>query len=72
MLNKARDVIVYKGYKCIEFIRFAEDFVVLVKRSRYCTKTRLPDKVQLRLKQELVKLKLEINESKTRVVNLEA
>ncbi|MCX6104324.1 MAG: reverse transcriptase domain-containing protein [Proteobacteria bacterium] len=72
MLEKAREVTSYKGYKSVEYARFADDLVVLVKRSRCCTKTRLLDKVQLRLKQELAKLKVEINESKTLVVNLEA
>ena len=72
MLEKAKDVTKYKGYKYIEYARFADDLVILVSRSRFCKKTRLLDKVQLRLKEELAKLKVEINESKTRVVNLEA
>ena len=72
MLEKAKEVTQYRGYKYLEYARFADDLVIIISRSRHSRKTNLLGKVQLRLKQELSKLKVEINEAKTRTINLDA
>jgi len=68
MMEKAREVTRRKGYNNLDFIRSADDMVILV--HGHPNENWLIEKVQQRLKEELDKLQVQMNEEKTKVVNL--
>jgi RNA-directed DNA polymerase len=68
MLEKAKEVTRYGRWTAIEFVRFADDLVVLV--DAHPRHWWLRRAVEKRLREELAKLHLEVNEEKTRVVDL--
>jgi RNA-directed DNA polymerase len=68
MLERAKEVTKYRGWTAIEYARFADDLVVLVDshpRHRW-----LRQAVQKRIGEELAKIQVEVNEEKTRIVDL--
>ena len=68
MLERAREVTCSGKVTCLEYARFADDLVVLVSgHPRYDW---LPGAVAKRLREELAKLHVEINEEKSRIVDL--
>ena len=69
MLERAREVTRHEGWTEIEYCRWADDIVVLVSAHR--PNGWLSDAVQRRLREEFAKLQVEVNEEKTRVVDLE-
>jgi RNA-directed DNA polymerase len=68
MMQRAREVTRRNGYTNLDFIRSADDMVILV--HGHPNETWLLEKVQKRLKEELDKLQVSMNEEKTKVVNL--
>jgi RNA-directed DNA polymerase len=69
MLQRAQEITCREGWTAIEYARFADDLVVLVdSHSRHAW---LFDAVQKRLRQEFDKLQVEVNEEKSRFVDLE-
>jgi RNA-directed DNA polymerase len=69
MLQRAQEVTRYEGWTAIEYCRWADDIVVLV--DAHPRHGWLFDAVQKRLREELEKLQVELNEEKSRVVDLE-
>ena len=68
MLERAKDVTRDGEYTALEYARFADDLVILVDaRTRHDWVLRAVDK---RLREELAKLQVEVNEEKTRTVDL--
>src|SRR5713101_1338323 len=68
MLEKAIETTLYKQYTAVQYARFADDQVILVdsrERHEWLVKT-----VTKRLREEFGKLRVEINEEKSRVVDL--
>jgi RNA-directed DNA polymerase len=70
MLERAQDVTKQGRYELVRYTRYADDLVVLV--SAHPRNRRWLDAVQRRLREELGKLDLAINEEKTRVVDVGA
>lgn len=70
MLEKAKAVTQDDGYEHIEYVRYADDLVVLIDGHR--RHAALQDLVYRRLREELAKLHVEVNEEKSRVVDLRA
>ena len=68
MLEKAKEVTKRGEYMQIEYARFADDLVVLV--SAHPRQRGLPQLVARRVREELAKLHVEVNEEKTRTVDL--
>lgn len=68
MMERAREVTKRNGYYNLDFIRSADDMVILVHGHQ--KENWLLEKVQKRLKEELEKLQVQMNEEKTKVVNL--
>ena len=68
MMERARDVTRRKGYDNLVFTRSADDMVILV--HGHANEDRLLTTVQRRLKEELDKLQVQMNQEKTKVVNL--
>jgi RNA-directed DNA polymerase len=68
MMEKAREVTRRKGYDNLDFIRSADDMIILV--HGHPKENRLVGLVQRRLKEELDKLQVQMNLEKTREVNL--
>jgi RNA-directed DNA polymerase len=68
MMELAREVTRRNGYYNLDFIRSADDMVVLI--HGHPKEDRLLEKVQKRLKEELDKLQVQMNMEKTKVVNL--
>jgi len=68
MMERARDVTRRKGYDNLAFIRSADDMVILV--HGHANEDRLLKTVQRRLSEELDKLQVQMNQEKTKVVNL--
>jgi RNA-directed DNA polymerase len=68
MMERAREVTRRKGYENMDFVRSADDMVILV--HRHPSEDWLVRAVQKRLKEELEKLQVRMNEEKTRVVDL--
>src|SRR6201997_4253510 len=69
MLERARDVTRYGKFTSIEYARFADDLVILIdahKRHDW-----LMGAVERRLREEFGKLQVEINDEKSRIVDLE-
>ena len=69
MLEKAKEVTRRDKYTHIEYARFADDLVVLIER--HCKWDWLVPAVEKRLREELAKLGVEINQEKTKMANLE-
>ena len=68
MLERAREVTRYGRWTAVEYARFADDLVILVDshpRHRW-----LREAVERRLREELAKLQVEVNEEKSRRVDL--
>lgn len=68
MLERAKEVTRHQGWTTVEYARFADDLVVLVDgfpRHRWVRMA-----VEKRLREELAKLGVDINEEKTRTVDL--
>lgn len=68
MMERAREVTRRNGYHNLDFIRSADDMVILV--HGHPNEDWLLQKVQKRLKEELEKLQVQMNTEKTKVVNL--
>jgi Reverse transcriptase (RNA-dependent DNA polymerase) len=68
MLERAREVTRYRGFTVIEYVRFADDLVVLV--SAHPNQRWLHSAVEKRLREEFAKLEVEVNEQKSRRVDL--
>jgi RNA-directed DNA polymerase len=68
MMEKAREVTRRKGYYNLDYIRSADDMVILV--HGHPSEDRLLMTVQRRFKEELDKLQVQMNQDKTKVVNL--
>ncbi len=68
MMERARKVTRRKGYYNLDFIRSADDMVILV--HGHPSEERLLKTVQRRLKEELEKLQVEMNREKTKTVDL--
>jgi len=71
MLEKAQTNTREGNYEKVMYTRFADDLVVLVSASSSSRQSNLKNKVVHRLKEELEKLSLSINEDKTKVVSLD-
>jgi RNA-directed DNA polymerase len=69
MLERAREVTRNGKYTYVEYARFADDLVVLI--DAYKRHDWLVEAVTKRLRQEFTKLQVEINDEKSRVVDLE-
>jgi RNA-directed DNA polymerase len=68
MLERAKTVTVNSGYTAVEYVRFADDMVVLV--DAHPRHAWLKEAVQKRLRQELAKLQVKVNEEKSKTVDL--
>jgi RNA-directed DNA polymerase len=68
MLEKAKEVTRNGRYRYVEYARFADDLVVLV--DAYRQHDGLFRAVQRRIREEFDKLQVEINEDKSRIVDL--
>jgi len=68
MMERAREVTRRKGYENVDFVRSADDMVILV--HGHPSEDWLLRAVQKRLKEELEKLQVQMNGEKTTVVNL--
>jgi RNA-directed DNA polymerase len=68
MLQRAQEVTSFGEWTAMEYVRFADDIVVLV--DWHPRQTWLFDAVQKRLREEFDKLQVELNEEKSRVVDL--
>jgi len=68
MLERAIEATRYKQYTAIQYARFADDLVILV--DAHPRHTWLVEAVCKRLREELGKLRVEINEEKSRIVDL--
>ena len=68
MLERAKAVTTYGEYTAVEYARFADDLVVLV--DDHPRHAWLKEAVPTRLRQELAKLQVEINEEKSTTVEL--
>ena len=69
MLERAKDVTRHDGWTAVEYARFADDLVILVDsrpRQRW-----LWQAVEKRLREEWAKLQVEVNEEKSRTVDLQ-
>lgn len=69
MLEKAKAV-TFDGYEHVEYARYADDLVVLI--DGHPSHDRLQGQVIRRLREELAKLQVELNEEKSRMVDLRA
>jgi RNA-directed DNA polymerase len=68
MLERAKEVTRNGKYTYIEYARFADDLVILIDEHR--RHDWLPPAVEKRLREELVALRVEVNEEKSRIVDL--
>src|SRR5205085_3225365 len=69
MLERAKEVTRYERWTALEYARFADDLVILVDarpRQQW-----LREAVEQRLREELAKLQVEVNEDKSRKVDLQ-
>jgi RNA-directed DNA polymerase len=69
MLERAQEVTRHEWWTAIEYARFADDLVILV--SSHPRQQWLRQAVEKRLREELAQLQVEVNEDKSRRVNLE-
>jgi len=70
MLEKAKEVTRSGKYANVEYARYADDLVVLVNPN--APRSGLLELVDMRLREELGKLQVEVNEEKSRIADLEA
>ncbi len=68
MLERAKEVTRYGNYTYVEYARFADDLVILI--DAHPRHDWLMAAVEKRLRQELAKLQVEINEEKSQIVDL--
>jgi RNA-directed DNA polymerase len=68
MLERAKAVTRYKQWTAVEYARFADDLVILV--DSHQRQQWLRQAVEKRLREELAKLEVEVNEEKSRKVDL--
>ena len=68
MLERAREVTRHRGFTVVEYARFADDLVVLV--SAHPEQRWLQTAVEKRLREEFAKLEVEVNDEKSRRVDL--
>ena len=68
MLERAKEVTRQGTRTCLEYVRYADDLVILL--GPHPRQDWLLKAVQERLRQELAKLQVEVNDEKTRVVDL--
>ena len=68
MLEKAIETTCYKQYTAIQYVRFADDLVILVEG--HPNHDWIVKAVIKRLREELGKLRVELNEEKSRIVDL--
>ena len=68
MLERAKEVTRSGKYTYVEYVRFADDLVILV--DAYPRHAWLLDAVTRRLREELAILRVEVNEEKSRIVDL--
>jgi RNA-directed DNA polymerase len=68
MLEQAIQVTRYDRYTYVEYVRFADDLVVLI--DQYRRHHWIVEAIKKRLREELATLRVEINEEKSRVVDL--
>jgi RNA-directed DNA polymerase len=68
MLERAKEVTRYERWTSVEYARFADDLVVLV--DAHPRQHWLRTAVERRLREELATLHVEVNEEKTRRVDL--
>jgi RNA-directed DNA polymerase len=68
MLERAKEVTRHGPYTYLEYVRYADDLVILV--DAYPQHDWLLRAVEKRLREELAKLHVEINEEKSRIVDL--
>src|SRR5271169_2112193 len=68
MLERAKEVTRYGKYTGIEYARFADDLVILI--DAYPRHDWMMGAVEKRLREELADLQVEINEEKSRIVDL--
>jgi RNA-directed DNA polymerase len=68
MLEKAKETTRYKQYTAVQYARFADDLVILV--DSHPRHNWLEKAVTKRLREELGKLRVQINEEKSRTVDL--
>jgi RNA-directed DNA polymerase len=69
MLERAKEVTRNGPYTRVEYVRYADDMIVLVD-GKYCRHEWLMAAIQKRLREEFAQLKVELNEDKSRVVDL--
>jgi len=69
MLERAKQVTQYQRWTYVEYARFADDMVILVNSHR--RQQWLRQAVEKRMREELAKLEVEVNEEKSRTVDLE-
>jgi len=69
MLERAKVVTRHERWTAVEYARFADDLVILVDRHR--RQQWLRQAVEKRLREELAQLQVEVNEEKSRTVDLE-
>ena len=70
MLERAKEVTRRGAYTYVEYARFADDLVVLID-AEHRSRASLFGMVEKRLRQEFAKLGVEINEEKSRTVDIE-
>src|SRR5271166_3290599 len=68
MLERAKETTRFGKYTCIEYARFADDLVILI--DAHPRHDWLMGAVEKRLREELAELQVEINEEKSRIVDL--
>src|SRR6516164_6193156 len=68
MLERAKETTRDGRYTYIEYVRFADDMVILI--DAYARHDWMLQAVEKRLREELAKLQVEINEEKSRIVDL--
>ena len=68
MLEKAKVVTTQQGYTNLEYARFADDLTILI--SKHPTMNWLTARVKARLFEELDKIDVQINEDKTKIIDL--
>jgi RNA-directed DNA polymerase len=69
MLERAKQVTQHQQWTYVEYARFADDMVILV--NSHWRRQWLRQAVEKRIREELAKLEVEVNEDKSRKVNLE-
>lgn len=70
MLEKAKKVTkIQEKYYQLEYVRWADDLVILI--SHHPSNDKLWEQINRRLREELMKLKVQINEEKTKYLNLD-